>query len=101
MTKQTAGWLAAVLIALVALDGWSMDAYLRAHSSPRASIIALGICAAVLSVHALWYLRVVSTGRRGWFGGRLGASISYALALAVGGVFLVVAAVSDLVSGMT
>jgi len=78
-----------------------MDAYLRTHSSLRASIIALGVCAAASSLHALWYLRVVSTGRRGWLGGRLGASILYALALTIGGVFLVVTAVSVLVSGMT
>ncbi len=101
MTKQTAGWLAAVLIALVVLDGWAMDGYLRTHSVLRGSIIALGVCAAAASIHALWYLRVVSTGRRGWLGGRLGASISYALALTIGIVFLVVAVVSGLLSGMT
>jgi hypothetical protein len=93
--------LATVLIALVALDGWAIDVYLRTHSSLRGSIMALGVCAAVSSIHALWYLRVVSSGRRGWLGGWLGASISYALALAVGIAFLVVAVISTLVSGMT
>jgi hypothetical protein len=93
--------LAIVLVTLVVLDGWSMDAYLRAHSSPRVSIIALGVCAVVSSIHEIVYLRVVSTGRRGWLGGRPGASISYVLALVIGGVFFVVTAFSDLVSGMT
>ena len=99
--RATAGVLVGVLIALVALDGWAMDAYLRTHPSLRGSIIALGVCAPVSSIHALWYLRVVSTGRRGWLGGWVGALISYALALAIGIAFLVVAVVSGLLSLMT
>jgi hypothetical protein len=93
--------LGAALIALVAVDAWIMDGYSRAPDHPvRVSFLALGVCGFVASIHALWYLRVVSTGRRGWLGGWLGASASYALAVSLDVAFGVVAVVSVLISGM-
>ena len=78
-----------------------MNGYLRDHSSPRASVIALGVCAAGAAIHALWYLRVVSTGRRGWLGGRRGAAVSCAFALIAGVAFLVVAFIEAALAGAT
>jgi hypothetical protein len=95
------GFLAAALIALVAVDVWILNGYVRAPDhSVRGSFLALGASGFVASIHALWYLRVVSTGRRGWLGGWWGASVSYALAAGLEVAFGVVAVVSVEISGM-
>jgi hypothetical protein len=85
--------LAALLVAMAALTGWQAATTVRSNAATLTNpgrayawVVTAGIFAACFCIPALWYLRRVWEGRRGW----RAVMVSYPLAvIALYGVLVV------------